>query len=478
MREVIGQPWFAWAAAVVVGLPALLVVLTEWHGHLERTHSRLARPVALLRNVVVPLAAVLVLLTQASGVSADLTWVRVVATVFGFLLLLVVLSSLNVAIFTNARVGTWRERIPSIFVDLGRLVLIVVGLGLVFSVVWGADIGGLFAALGVTGIIIGLALQNAAGSVISGLLLLFEQPFQLGDWILIGSVRGRVVEVNWRSVHILVPSGIQVVPNSELAGASFTNLSRPSVSYEDTVAVSFGVDDPPVRVRELLETTAARLPTLAPGEIPVAQFTGDGAYEVSLPVRTVPEVLATRTMFLTWLWYAARRAGLSLDGGRPDEPLPAEVERAALQAARSLALGADLAADLVPHLRIETYGAGELVQVRGEVPDGLRVVLRGVLHARAGSDRSSWRVLGVLEPGDLVGETVVLDEPAPLDVAAVGEAEIAYLPAAAVNARVRGNPAVAHRLSEVIERRRAQAATFEAATAPERAAVGSPGAAG
>ena len=90
---------------------------------------------------------------------------------------------------------------------------------------WDADVGGLFTALGVGSIVIGLALQNAVGGVISGLLLLFEQPFKIGDWLDTGGVKGRVVEVNWRAVHIDTGNGIQIVPNSTLSGASFTNLS-------------------------------------------------------------------------------------------------------------------------------------------------------------------------------------------------------------------------------------------------------------
>ncbi len=462
------QPWFGWAVLVVVGLPATLVALTEWHGHLERTQSRFARPVALVRNVVVPLGAILVLVTQATEVSADLTWVRLVATAFGFLVLVVVLASLNVALFTNARQGTWRERIPSIFVDIARLVIIVVGLGLIFSLIWGADVGGLFAALGVTGIIIGLALQNAFGSVISGLLLLFEQPFELGDWITVGGIRGRVVEVNWRSVHIVTGSGIQVVPNSQLAGASFTNLSRPSVSFDESVELTFARNDPPVRVRALLEATAARLPTLAPGEIPAAHVLSSGKYEISLAVRTVSEISATRTMFLTWLWYAARREGLHLDGAPAPVPDPGEVAAAVAQAARSLALAPEELDALASVARVEVYGAGELIQVRGDVPDGLRVILRGLCHARVGSERSSWQVIGVLERGDLVGQSVVLDEPAPVDVAAVGETELLYLPTSVVNSRIRSNQAMARRIGEAIERRRAQVAAH-LATAGGRA---------
>jgi small-conductance mechanosensitive channel len=58
---------------------------------------------------------------------------------------------------------------PSIFVDLVRLVIIVTGLALMLSRIWDANVGGLFAALGVTSIVIGLALQNSVGSINSGL---------------------------------------------------------------------------------------------------------------------------------------------------------------------------------------------------------------------------------------------------------------------------------------------------------------------
>ena len=154
-----------------------LVILTEAHTALVRRGSALARPVNLLRNYVLPSGALLILLTQASEISAEATPVRIIATVFGFVVLLVLLAAVNAALFTNAERGTWRQRIPSIFIDIVRLVIIIAGLAVLFSFVWGADVAGLFTALGVTSIVLGLALQNAVGSVISGLLLLFEQPF-------------------------------------------------------------------------------------------------------------------------------------------------------------------------------------------------------------------------------------------------------------------------------------------------------------
>ncbi len=81
--------------------------------------------------------------------TADATPVRIVATVFGFVVLILLLSGFNATLFQGAPEGSWRKRIPSIFLDVARFVLIAVGLALIFSYIWGANVGGLFTALGI-----------------------------------------------------------------------------------------------------------------------------------------------------------------------------------------------------------------------------------------------------------------------------------------------------------------------------------------
>lgn len=183
MSELPHASWFYWALAVVVGLPLLLVALTELHQALVRRNNVLAKPVNLVRSYLLPLGALLVLLVGANDISPQATVVRVVATVFGFAVLLLLLSAFNITLFQTAPEGSWRRRLPSIFLEVARFVLIAIGVAVILSRVWGANVGGLFAALGVTSIVLGLTLQNSVGQIISGLFVLFEQPFQLGDWI-------------------------------------------------------------------------------------------------------------------------------------------------------------------------------------------------------------------------------------------------------------------------------------------------------
>ena len=191
-----------------------------------------------------------------------------VATIFGLLVILVVINAINHLVFHRGEKGSWRDRFPSIFSDLIRFVFIVVGIALLFWWVWDADVAGVFAALGITSIIVGLALQNAVGSIVSGLFLIFESPFQLGDWIETGGVRGQIIEVNWRAVHLDVGNGIVVMPTSELAGGSFTNLSRSPSRMPPSASSRSRPTTRPRGVRALLVDVARDIPLVSPDRDP------------------------------------------------------------------------------------------------------------------------------------------------------------------------------------------------------------------
>jgi small-conductance mechanosensitive channel len=361
---------------VVVGLPVLTIALTQLNAHLVRRRSSMAGPVQTLRLYVLPLGALLVLLTQIpnSIIPNDGSGVRIVATIFGFLVLVFILSGLNTALCLNASEGSWRRRMPSIFVDIARIVLIAIGLGFLFSFVWGADVGGPFAALGVTSIVLGLALQTAVGSIIAGLLLLFEQPFQLGDWLSTSAAEGRVVEV----VHIDTGLGITIIPNSSLAAEAFTNLSRPTIAYTETIATTFGKDDRLQAVVELLDGVARGLTLVPPGREPSTVTTGAGGYQTSLPLTTFADAATARAQFLTWILYAARRHNLGLDGadiwqGESTADVATVLERVA----RVLSLPADRLAELATRMDLERYADGEVIEAAGIVPDAMRYLASG-----------------------------------------------------------------------------------------------------
>ncbi len=456
MGEVWTQPWFWPAVGVIIGLPIVLLVLTEVYSMLDRRGNRAARIVLLLRNYVAPVGALLLLLNQATYADIDLTWTQVTATIFGFLIILVLLNGLNFVLFVTAKQGTWRSRVPSILVDIVRVILILVCLAVLFSVVWSADVGGLFAALGVGSIVIGLSLQNAVGSVVSGLLLLFEQPFQLGDWLEVNGLRGRIVEVNWRAVHIKNPNGVYVLPNASLAESTFLNISRSDSPFEASLVVKFATDDAPQDVIDVCMAVAADLPAaVAPASV---KPTEKARYEVDIPVRSPADNYSTQKAFRTRIWYAARRANLHLDGDLTDTyNTPENVRTALVQVARALYLTPEDIDAIAPQLTLERYGAGEVVQRPFVVPTGMRYVVSGTATISSPVAGGGDVPFAVLDRDDVLGLTALTRQGVTARVVATTDLAVLFVPVGVLDQLVKSRPRLARDIGQELDNRLQQA---------------------
>ena len=450
-------PWFYWSVVVAVGLPLLLLLLTELQLALERRGNFLARPVGLLRTFVVPLGALLLILTQTTQMSVHTTGVRLLATVFGFFVLVMALSGFSASVFANAPSGSWRRRLPSIFVDVARFAIIAVGLAMILAYVWGANVGGLFTALGVSSIVLGLTLQNSVGQIISGLLLLFEQPFQMGDWVETPSVRGRVVEVNWRATHINTGSGLEIIPNSVLAGQAFANLSRPPGGHTITVNAKFAGTDAPDEVCALLTEVAENLPHLHPDGHPTANAGSSTEYTVTIPVRSPADDTAARSTFQRWLWYAARRAELALDGIADDYSTPARRAEALRKIAPVLRVSSSELDALLPHVHVTRYGYDEVMQRSGDVPSAMSFIVKGRVRLVVTGIDGAIIPVSTLHEGDFIGQTALTREPVTGSAYAVGEVTVLEVKRKAMEQLVFRKPELLHDLSQAIDERRTRA---------------------
>jgi small-conductance mechanosensitive channel len=464
--NIVDADWFYWAVGLTVGLPFTLISLTELHHALERRQSALARPVNLLRSYLVPLTALLMLLIEVAQVRAQLNSVRVLATVFGFLVLVLVLSGLNATLFEGAPQGSWRERVPTIFRDVTRLVLIAVGLAVIFSYVWGVRVGGLFTALGVGSVVIGLMLQNSVGQIVSGLFMLFEQPFRIGDWLDTPTARGRIVEANWRAVHIQTDRGLQITPNSVLAATSFTNLSRPPGAHELEITTRFALTDPPDRVRHLLSRVAGTLPQRKADSAPTAVAAGSGEYLVSMGLKSPADDGAARATFLRWIWYAARREGLHLDGADDDFSTLARVQMAMRTVvAPALRLSHTDEQSLTPHAKMVRYGADEVVQFAGEVPTAMTFLIRGCVRLTTTAEDGAVLSVSMLEAGSFLGLTTLTRQPNLTTAYALEEVTALEIDREHIEDLVMRSPRLLQELGRIIEDRRKESSR---ARNPER----------
>ncbi|MEM4628899.1 MAG: mechanosensitive ion channel family protein [Zestosphaera sp.] len=108
----------------------------------------------------------------------------------------------------------------------------------------GINLSGLLLAGGITGIIIGFALQNVVANLVSGIFLAIERPVRIGDGISLGSVTGVVEDVNIFSTIVRTYDGLFVrVPNSAVFTSNITNYTaHVARRFEYVIGISYGDD--------------------------------------------------------------------------------------------------------------------------------------------------------------------------------------------------------------------------------------------
>lgn len=88
-------------------------------------------------------------------------------------------------------------------------------------------IGGLITGLGIGGLAISLAAQDAIANLFGGVVIVTEKPFTIGDWIMTPSVEGTVEDISFRSTKVRTfDQALVVVPNATLANEPITNWSK------------------------------------------------------------------------------------------------------------------------------------------------------------------------------------------------------------------------------------------------------------
>ena len=114
----------------------------------------------------------------------------------------------------------------SIFINILRAVIWTFALLIVLEPVFGVQPTAFVTALGISGIVLSLGLQDTIRNVISGLVLMSTHAIKPGDDVKLGEVRGKVVDVTWRNTILHTRAGDDlVIPNSVLNSTSFLQLS-------------------------------------------------------------------------------------------------------------------------------------------------------------------------------------------------------------------------------------------------------------
>jgi small conductance mechanosensitive channel len=109
---------------------------------------------------------------------------------------------------------------------LTRWAIIILGAVLALEQV-DFDLTAFLAGIGIIGFTVGFAIQDVSKNFVAGLLLLLQQPFDIGDAIEVGGFSGKVMAVDLRATEILTFDGRHVlIPNADVYTQAIVNFSR------------------------------------------------------------------------------------------------------------------------------------------------------------------------------------------------------------------------------------------------------------
>lgn len=158
-----------------------------------------------------------------------------------------------------------------------RFVLWTIGLLFVLSNL-GVNINSLIAGLGIGGIAVALAAQNILSDLFNSLVIYFDQPFEVGDFIEVGTDKGTVQRIGIKTTRVRSLSGEEIIiPNRDIAASRIKNFKR---LHERRVAFRLGVGADASaewlqQVPGLIEGVVADIPHVRFGRAHVRELAAD-----------------------------------------------------------------------------------------------------------------------------------------------------------------------------------------------------------
>jgi small-conductance mechanosensitive channel/CRP-like cAMP-binding protein len=320
--------------------------------------------------------------------------------------------------------------------------------------------------------IVGWAMQDLLGNVISGIALQIGKPFKAGDWLVIETRHAEVIEVNWRSTRLRTNDDHYLdIPNSAIVRSTVVNLSYPTHLHAMRMRVGIASEAPPNKVKEvLLEAACTAKGVLAspPPKVFVVDFADFSVtYEVKYWLENHAAYNEISDNLRTSVWYCLGRARI----GIPNPIRTVQIERKVASTyrlpdeMRSLirnkpffkCLTDEQVGQIVGAARLTVFGRGEHIVVQGAEGSSMFVLVTGeaAVFVRHGNHNAEPTRVAALQAGDYFGEMSLLTgEKRSATVTATADCEVLEIAKAHLAQILQENTAMLTSLSEMLAQRR------------------------
>ena len=133
---------------------------------------------------------------------------------------------------------------------------------------WGVDATALITGAGVVTLVIGLGMQSLIADVIAGLFIVFENEFNVGDWITVDGFRGQVESIGIRTTRLKVLGNIKIINNNAIQWV-LNHSTENSIAFTH-IDIEYGAKIP--KVEEIIRTHLAEIKV--PGSLSEVRYDG------------------------------------------------------------------------------------------------------------------------------------------------------------------------------------------------------------
>ncbi|GAB4024806.1 hypothetical protein GCM10028773_48500 [Spirosoma koreense] len=175
------------------------------------------------------------------------------------------------------------DHLSSVLVLL-RLVIVIAGVLLAVAAS-GISVDKFTVVLGALSVGIGLGMQNIVSNFVSGIILIFERPFQIGDYVELADKKGRIRDIGIRSSKMITGQGSEVIiPNSDLLSNRLVNWTSNDSYLKTTFPLKVGLSADLAAVRQLITDEVSQLDGSVESMTPEILVTAVGADTAELSV--------------------------------------------------------------------------------------------------------------------------------------------------------------------------------------------------
>ena len=241
---------------------------------------------------------------------------KLVVAIVAFLVSLILAKLAGRAVVRVAAAQRVDEETKRLLSRLTTVAIIIVGTVVALDQV-GFDVTGFVVGLGLVGFTLGFAFQDIAKNFMAGILLLMQQPFDIGDAIQVAGYEGRVTSVDIRATTIKAWDGQEVIlPNADVYTSPIINYSR-YPTRRIVLALGLGYEEDIARARDVFLKAIRDIEDVLKDPAPAVYCRGLGSSAVEVGVhfwidQTQSSLFETTSQAVQALKEEAAREGINL----------------------------------------------------------------------------------------------------------------------------------------------------------------------